>query len=170
MPPEWLGGTFAGAGFVLVIVVAFWLFGRWRPIPPRSQIQDVLDATRALEVRFQKEQSKREQAEWERDELKRDLSDMRKDRERWIAWEQKANDYDALETLFEETKAEFDRQLDAMANRAQQAQSRLDLVKRDIPDAKTYLAGIDTQIAQTKAPRTQPETPENRNPAGSTGD
>lgn len=79
--------------------------------------------------------------------------------------ERKAQEYDALEALLDQMERDFDAQLNLMANTAQHAQAALDLVSRDVPGARQYIATYFAQVADAKAQAKNTRAARNRNPA-----
>ena len=147
-----------GLAFVALVVVSGVTIGvmlsRAGRAPQRSPIGDVLAEAAVLEQRYRDERGRREQAEWEVRELQADVARLNKERERWLTWEQKAGEFDALELENAEMQRTFDRELGRLIDDAQKRILRLEISKReleavlrDVPGARSYLTARRAALA-----------------------
>ena len=162
MTPDALQLLFAGIGFMLFVVVLGAVFGlglaRSGQGTERSQIAEVLDATRVLERRYQEEHARREQAEWERNEARADANRLQKDNAALMLAKQEAENRERDATRRAD-KAEAEK-IDALqratvAERAvkngQVLFDRLNAQQREMADMKRQLQIAFDEIAQLKA-------------------
>ena len=160
MSHEALSLLFTGLAFMALIVVVGVGIGmalaRSGRAPQRSQIADVLQATAALEQRYRDEHARREQAEWERDELRADVAALNRRVAGMAEWERKAEEYDALELENAEMRRVFDRELSRVADAAQVTALQLEAVKRYVPGVRQWLATLGNAGFDPSPP---PQTP-----------
>lgn len=83
--------------------------------------------------------------------------------------ERKAQEYDALEALIDQMERDFDAHISAVTSVSQHNQAALDLVSRDVPGARQYIATYFAQVAHAKAQAKNTRLARHGNPAGRAG-